>query len=184
MSLDAGSQDILGTGPVSTLCYSKDGLGLGEFHLLWFVAEFDFYCYFKYTLFISMSLTLSRAAFCSLLVSVNDFLGLCHFSLKAFSRPMLVLLLAVNCGNIIPFSNLKIGNGLGKERLTIWGIKFRMHLHSWRLSEKMSEKMRRCFWKDAPTGMYMSPPATSRQSRVTFYSSFSGSQRGWAKLVQ
>ena len=165
MSLDAGSQDILGTDPVSTLCYSKDGLGLGVFHLLWFVAEFDFYCYFKYTLFISMSLTLSRAAFCFFLVSVNDFLGLCHFSLKAFSRPMLVLLLAVNCGNIIPFSNLKIGNGLGKERLTIWGI-------------------RRCFWKDAPTGMYMSPPAMSRQSRVTFYSSFSGSQRGWAKLVK
>lgn len=42
-----------------------------------------------------------------------------------------MLLLAVTCGNLIPFSELIIGNDLGNERLTIWGIKIRMHLHSW-----------------------------------------------------
>lgn len=78
-----------------------------------------------------MSLTLSRAALCALSASIKDFLGLCHFSLKACSRPVLVLLLAVTCGNLIPFSELIIGNDLGNERLTIWGIKIRMHLHSW-----------------------------------------------------
>lgn len=67
-----------------------------------------------------MSLMLSRATLFSLSASIKDFLGLCDLSLNAYSRPVLVLILAVNCGNFIPFSKLKIGNYIGNEWLSIW----------------------------------------------------------------
>lgn len=70
-----------------------------------------------------MSLMLSRAAVFSLSASIKDFLVLCDFSLNAYSRPVLVLILAVTCGNFIPFSKLKVGNYAGNEWHTIWGLK-------------------------------------------------------------
>lgn len=68
-----------------------------------------------------MSLMLSRAALYSLSPSVKDFLGLCDFSLNAYSRSVLALILAVTCRNFIPLSELKIGNYMGNEWLAAQG---------------------------------------------------------------
>lgn len=68
-----------------------------------------------------MSLMLSRAALFSLSASIKDILGVCDISLQAWSRPFLVLILAVTCRNFIPLSILKIGNYIGNKWLTICG---------------------------------------------------------------
>lgn len=68
-----------------------------------------------------MSLMLSREALFSLSASINYILGVSDISLQTWSRPFLVLILAITCRNFIPLLILQIGNCIGNEWLTICG---------------------------------------------------------------
>jgi len=46
-----GAKDFFGIGPVSVSCYSKDGLGSEDFHLLCIAVEFLFHFFLIYLIY-------------------------------------------------------------------------------------------------------------------------------------
>lgn len=104
---------------------------------------------------------LSSAALFSLSASIKDILGVSDISLRAWSRPFLVLILAINCSNFIQLSILKSGNCIGNEMADNLGIKIRIHY--------IPGSCLKSFLGIVSTSICMFIPGMSWQSRVIPY---------------